>query len=70
VHRRPHHPQFAKPTAAQVIRETRNSTIAALKEEPKLAALRRSLDVYYGDSVRDAAMDKLYSRFIRSGDQF
>jgi FkbM family methyltransferase len=51
-----------------VIQETRDSTIAALKAEPRLAALRRSLDVYYGDSVRDAAMDKLYSRFIRPGD--
>ena len=48
--------------------ETRDSTIAALKAEPRLAALRRSLDVYYGDSVRDAAMDKLYGRFIRPGD--
>ena len=48
--------------------ETRDSTIAALKAEPKLAALRRSLDVYYGDSVRDAAMDTLYGRFIRPGD--
>jgi FkbM family methyltransferase len=51
-----------------MIGETRDRTIAALKAEPRLAALRRSLDVYYGDSVRDAAMDKLYSRFIRPGD--
>jgi FkbM family methyltransferase len=47
---------------------TRDSTIAALKAAPALAALRRSLDVYYGDSVRDAAMDGLYGRFIRPGD--
>ena len=46
----------------------RNSIIAALKAEPGLAALRRSLDVYYGDSARDAAMDKLYGRFIGPGD--
>lgn len=50
-----------------IYRETRDSTIAALKAEPKLAPLRRSLDVYYGDSVRDAAMDKLYRCFIRPG---
>jgi len=48
--------------------ETRASTIATLKADPGLAALRRSLDIYYGDSVRDAAMDKLYGRFIRPGD--
>ena len=43
-------------------------TIAALKAEPSLTALRRSLDVYYGDTVRDAAMDRLYGRFVRPGD--
>ena len=51
-----------------MIRETRDSTIAALKAEPGLAALRRSLDIYYGDSVRDAAMGSLYGRFIAAGD--
>ncbi len=30
--------------------------------------LRRSLDVYYGDPARDAAMDALYARFVRAGD--
>lgn len=29
--------------------------------------LRRSLDVYYGDTNRDAAMDRVYARFIASG---
>jgi FkbM family methyltransferase len=33
-----------------------------------LASLRRSLDVYYGDSKRDAAMDALYARFVKPGD--
>ena len=51
-----------------MIGEERAGTIAALKAEPGLAALRRSLDVYYGDSARDAAMDTLYGRFIRPGD--
>jgi FkbM family methyltransferase len=32
------------------------------------AALRRSLDIYYGDRAREAAMDTLYGRFIRPGD--
>ena len=48
--------------------ETRDGIIAALKADPGLAALRRSLDVYYGDPARDSAMDRLYGRFIRSGD--
>jgi FkbM family methyltransferase len=43
-------------------------TIAALKAQPGLAALRRSLEVYYGDPARAAAMDRLYGRFIRPGD--
>ena len=32
-----------------------------------LGALERSLEVYYGDPARDAAMDKLYGRFLREG---
>jgi len=43
-------------------------TIAALKAQPEFAALRRSLDVYYGDSAREAAMRRLYGRFIQPGD--
>ncbi len=42
--------------------------IASLKADPALAALRRSLDVYYGDPVRDRAMDALYARFLGPGD--
>ena len=48
--------------------ELRERTIAALKADPGLAALRRSLDIYYGDPVRESAMDRLYGRFIRPGD--
>ena len=44
------------------------ATIAALKARPELAALRRSLDVYYGDAARERAMRGLYCRFIRTGD--
>jgi len=43
-------------------------SVAALRADPVFAALRRSLDVYYGDAARDAAMDALYARFLRSGD--
>src|SRR5258705_8257584 len=42
--------------------------VAALRADPALAPLRRSLDVYYGDAARDAAMDALYARFVRAGD--
>ncbi len=40
----------------------------ALRADPTFASLSRSLDVYYGDPVRDAAMDALYARFVRVGD--
>lgn len=43
-------------------------TLAALRADRDLAALHRSLDVYYGDPVRDAAMDALYGRFLERGD--
>jgi FkbM family methyltransferase len=42
--------------------------IAALRADPALASIRRSLDVYYGDPARDAAMDRLYALFVRPGD--
>lgn len=42
--------------------------VAALKADPAFATLVRSLDVYYGNATRDAAMDALYARFVRAGD--
>jgi FkbM family methyltransferase len=42
--------------------------VAALRADPAFAGLRRSLEVYYGDPARDAAMDALYARFVRRGD--
>jgi FkbM family methyltransferase len=39
-----------------------------LRRDPALASLKRSLDVYYGDAPRDAAMDKLYATFVKPGD--
>lgn len=42
--------------------------VAALRAEPAFATLRRSFDVYYGDRLRDAAMDCLHARFLRPGD--
>lgn len=44
------------------------TNIARLRADPSLAALHRSLDVYYGDPARDAAMDRLYARFLDPGD--
>jgi FkbM family methyltransferase len=42
--------------------------LAALKADPAFASLRRSLDVYYGNAERDAAMDALHARFVCAGD--
>ncbi len=41
--------------------------ITALAADPALRSLHRSLDVYYGDAQRDAAMDTLYARFLKRG---
>jgi FkbM family methyltransferase len=43
-------------------------TISTLRADPAFAALRRSLDVYYGNPARDAAMGALYGRFVAPGD--
>lgn len=43
------------------------TTLARLRADPALSQLRRSLDVYYGDGQRDAAMDALYARFLKPG---
>ena len=47
---------------------TLQDRLSALKDDSRLVGLRRSLEVYYGDSARDAAMDALYSRFVGPGD--
>jgi FkbM family methyltransferase len=41
--------------------------ITELTADPALSLLRRSLQVYYGDAGRDAAMDGLYGRFVHGG---
>jgi FkbM family methyltransferase len=45
-----------------------DATVTALRADSAFAPLRRSLAVYYGDPVRDAAMDALYARFVGPGD--
>ncbi|GGM23356.1 hypothetical protein GCM10011608_05070 [Micromonospora sonchi] len=47
---------------------THCAAVEALKADPATASLRRSLEVYYGDPDRDAAMDAFYARFVRPGD--
>ena len=42
--------------------------VAAVRADLEFAALARSLDVYYGDPARDAAMDALYARLVKGGD--
>ena len=39
-----------------------------LKRDPAFASLSRSLEIYYGNAPRDAAIDALYARFVRPGD--
>jgi FkbM family methyltransferase len=47
---------------------TISERIAAMRADPTLAPLRRSLEVYYGDRAREAAMDALYARFLKPGE--
>ncbi len=42
--------------------------VATLRADVHYVSLARSLDVYYGDPPRDAAMDRLYEQFLKSGD--
>jgi FkbM family methyltransferase len=42
--------------------------VASLRTDPAFATLARSLEVYYGDAAHDAAMDALYTHFVRAGD--
>jgi FkbM family methyltransferase len=42
--------------------------MSKLRADPAFASLRRSLEVYYEDPARDAAMDALYARFLNPGD--
>nr|MDT0660889.1 FkbM family methyltransferase [Micromonospora sp. DSM 115978] len=44
------------------------AVLESLKSDPVTAALRTSLEFYYGDPARDAAMDAFYARFVRPGD--
>lgn len=46
---------------------SRSRALSTLRADPTYAPLRRSLDVYYGDAPRDAAMDALYGRFVGPG---
>jgi FkbM family methyltransferase len=45
-----------------------SATLSTLRADPAFAPLRRSLEVYYGDARRDAAMDALYARFVKPGE--
>jgi len=46
----------------------KGAVISALRADRAFQPLHRSLDVYYGDRARDAAMDALYGRFLKPGD--
>jgi hypothetical protein len=40
----------------------------SFSDDPAFVALRRSLNTYYGNDKRTAAIDKLYARFLKPGD--
>src|SRR5262249_36747097 len=44
------------------------SSLLALLADPAFGQLRRSLEIYYQDAGRTAAMDGLYATFVHAGD--
>jgi FkbM family methyltransferase len=44
------------------------AAIEALKTDPAMAFLRRSIEFYYGNPEQEAAMDAFYARFVKAGD--
>ncbi|WP_319464017.1 FkbM family methyltransferase [Micromonospora sp. RTP1Z1] len=44
------------------------TAVEALKADPALSGLRRSLEAYYGDPAREAAMDAFYAPFLHPAD--
>jgi FkbM family methyltransferase len=59
---------FTQVLTASITMTSLDHRLAQLRLDPRLASLKRSLEVYYGDAPRDAAMDKLYATFVRPGD--
>ena len=57
-------PRWKRPTLC--LKQTRSS--AVLEAIRAARGVVRSLRIYYGDGPRAAAMDRLYSRFVRPGD--
>jgi FkbM family methyltransferase len=55
------------PTTPNPVSISRDGKVAALRADPAFAPLHRSLDVYYADVNRDAAMDALYRRLLPKG---
>jgi FkbM family methyltransferase len=44
------------------------AALAALRTDPGMSDLHRSLGFYYGDPARDAALDAFHARFVAAGD--
>lgn len=51
-------------TSSEILTER----LVRLRDDPTLAAVQRSIAVYYGDAIRDAAMDALYRDFVKPGE--
>lgn len=58
---------FSRPRLTKYNMKDLVTRIARLRADPALSSLGRSLDVYYGDAQRDAAMDRLYVQIVRPG---
>ncbi|MEV4642332.1 FkbM family methyltransferase [Actinoplanes sp. NPDC049548] len=44
------------------------AALRRLRAEPGMSSLHRSLEYYYGDPARDAALDAFHARFVSPGD--
>lgn len=47
--------------------DTSPAALRRLRIDPAMAPLNRSLAYYYGDTGREAALDRMYRRFVRPG---
>ena len=47
---------------------SRSAVISSLKADPAAFTLRRSLEFYWGNDERDAAMDAFHAQLVRPGD--
>ncbi|WP_035851257.1 FkbM family methyltransferase [Cryptosporangium arvum] len=47
---------------------SRSAVVSSLRANPAVSSIHQSLDFYWGNDVRDAAMDAFHATFVRPGD--